>query len=47
MIGDRLSTDIATAAAAGMESAFVLTGETTSPMAAELEANGAPTWVLR
>ena len=46
MIGDRLSTDIAMAAAAGMDSALVLTGETTPAMAAELDANGAPTWVL-
>src|SRR4051794_5916328 len=43
MIGDRLSTDIAMVAAAGMDSALVLTGETTPAMAAELDANGAPT----
>ena len=36
MIGDRLSTDIAMAAAAGMDSALVLTGETTPTMAADL-----------
>ena len=46
MIGDRLSTDIAMAAAAGMDSALVLTGETTPKMAAELSADEAPTWIL-
>jgi HAD superfamily hydrolase (TIGR01450 family) len=46
MIGDRLSTDIAMAAAAGMDSALVLTGETTAEMAAELSPEAAPTWVL-
>jgi HAD superfamily hydrolase (TIGR01450 family) len=46
MVGDRMSTDIAMAAAAGMDSALVLTGETTTAMAAELPAEGAPTWVL-
>ena len=46
MIGDRLSTDIAMAAAAGMDSALVLTGETTPEMAAELAPDAAPTWVL-
>ena len=46
MIGDRLSTDIAMAAAAGMDSALVLTGETTPEMAAALTADAAPTWVL-
>ena len=46
MIGDRLSTDIAMAAAAGMDSALVLTGETTPEMAAALAADAAPTWVL-
>ena len=46
MIGDRLSTDIAMAAAAGMDSALVLTGETTPAMAAELPPDAAPTWVL-
>jgi HAD superfamily hydrolase (TIGR01450 family) len=46
MIGDRLSTDIAMATAAGMDSALVLTGETTPAMAAELPPDGAPTWIL-
>ena len=46
MIGDRLSTDIAMAAAAGMDSALVLTGETTPEMAAALSPDAAPTWVL-
>ena len=46
MIGDRLSTDIAMAATAGMDSALVLTGETTPEMAATLSPDTAPTWVL-
>lgn len=46
MIGDRLSTDIAMAATAGMDSALVLTGETTPEMAARLPRDGAPTWIL-
>jgi len=46
MIGDRVSTDIAMAAAGGMDSALVLTGETTPEMAAALTADAAPTWVL-
>ena len=46
MIGDRLSTDIAMAASAGMDSALVLTGETTPEMAAALDPDGAPTWIL-
>jgi ribonucleotide monophosphatase NagD (HAD superfamily) len=46
MIGDRLSTDIAMAAAAGMDSALVLTGETTPEMAAAIAPDEAPTWVL-
>ena len=46
MIGDRLSTDIAMAAHGGMDSALVLTGETTPEMAARLPQNGAPTWIL-
>ena len=46
MIGDRLSTDIAMAAKGGMDSALVLTGETTPEMAARLPQNGAPTWIL-
>ena len=46
MIGDRLSTDIAMAATGGMDSALVLTGETTPEMAARLPEDGAPTWIL-
>ena len=46
MVGDRLSTDIAMAATAGMDSALVLTGETTPEMAARLPQDGAPTWIL-
>jgi HAD superfamily hydrolase (TIGR01450 family) len=46
IVGDRVSTDIAMAAAGGMDSALVLTGETTPAMAAELPRDGAPTWVL-
>jgi HAD superfamily hydrolase (TIGR01450 family) len=46
MVGDRLSTDIAMAARAGMDSALVLTGETTPGKAAALDPAGAPTWVL-
>jgi HAD superfamily hydrolase (TIGR01450 family) len=46
MVGDRLYTDIAMAARAGMDSALVLTGETTPEMAATLTADTAPTWVL-
>jgi len=46
MIGDRLSTDIAMAATAGMDSALVLTGETTPEMAARLPQDGPPTWIL-
>jgi ribonucleotide monophosphatase NagD (HAD superfamily) len=46
MVGDRLSTDIAMAARAGMDSALVLTGETTPAMAADLPPDAAPTWVI-
>lgn len=46
MIGDRLSTDIVMAVAAGMDSALVLTGETTPAMAAALPPDAVPTWVL-
>src|SRR6478735_1437076 len=45
MTGDRLSTDIAMAVASGMDSALVLTGETTLPMLAAADIR--PTWVLR
>lgn len=46
MVGDRLATDVAMAAAAGMDSALVLTGETTPAMAARLTGPEAPTWIL-
>jgi HAD superfamily hydrolase (TIGR01450 family) len=55
MVGDRLSTDIAMAVAGGMDSALVLTGETTANAAAALHADGwaagdgsraVPTWVI-
>ena len=46
MVGDRVSTDIAMAARAGMDSALVLTGETTPEMAAALDGDVTPTWVL-
>lgn len=45
MVGDRLSTDIAMGIAAGMDSALVLTGETTLPMLAASDRR--PTWVLQ
>ncbi len=44
MVGDRLSTDIAMGLAAGMDSALVLTGETTLPMLAAADIR--PTWVV-
>jgi HAD superfamily hydrolase (TIGR01450 family) len=46
IVGDRVSTDIAMAAAGGLDSALVLTGETTPAMAAELPRDSAPTWIL-
>ena len=46
MIGDRLSTDIRMAQNAGMDSALVLTGETTPELLAQLGAAEQPTWVL-
>jgi len=46
VIGDRLSTDIAMAVAAGIDSALVLTGETTPAMAADLSPDVVPTWIL-
>jgi HAD superfamily hydrolase (TIGR01450 family) len=46
VVGDRLSTDIAMGAAAGMDTALVLTGETTPTMAAALDPRDGPTWVL-
>ena len=47
MVGDRLSTDIAMAQAAGMDSALVLTGENTLEDVAALPPAQRPTWVLR
>lgn len=46
MVGDRLSTDIRMAIDAGMTSALVLTGETSSEMLAGLDRDARPTWVL-
>jgi HAD superfamily hydrolase (TIGR01450 family) len=46
MVGDRLSTDIRMALNAGMDSALVLTGETTATTLARLDAAEQPTWVL-
>ena len=45
MVGDRLSTDIAMGVAAGMDTALVLTGETTLSMLSESDLR--PTYVLR
>jgi HAD superfamily hydrolase (TIGR01450 family) len=46
MTGDRLSTDIRMAEAAGMPSALVLTGETTAEALAAEPPERRPTWVL-
>ncbi|MFT4288039.1 HAD-IIA family hydrolase [Nocardioides sp.] len=46
MVGDRLYTDIAMAVDAGLDSALVLTGESTEEMVAALPARRRPTWVL-
>lgn len=46
MVGDRLYTDIAMAVAAGIDSALVLTGETTPEMLADLAPEHRPTFVL-
>lgn len=46
MVGDRLSTDIGMAIKAGMDSAVVLTGETTVSMLATAPPDHRPTWVL-
>jgi phosphoglycolate/pyridoxal phosphate phosphatase family enzyme len=46
MVGDRLYTDIAMAVAAGIDSALVLTGETTPEMLADLGPEHRPTFVL-
>jgi HAD superfamily hydrolase (TIGR01450 family) len=46
MVGDRLHTDIAMAADAGIDSALVLTGEATAEMAGLLPPERRPTFVL-
>lgn len=46
MVGDRLTTDIRMANAAGMASALVLTGETTQAMLAAIPRESSPTYVL-
>ncbi|WP_420121298.1 HAD-IIA family hydrolase [Nakamurella sp.] len=46
MVGDRVSTDIAMARVAGMDSALVLSGDTTSAAAQALGPQDAPTWVV-
>ena len=46
MVGDRLQTDIAMAAAAGVDSALVLTGESTRASVATVPAELRPTYVL-
>lgn len=46
MVGDRLSTDVATGVAAGCDTALVLTGDSTAQEAAALPAEERPTYVL-
>lgn len=46
MVGDRLYTDIAMAVDAGVDSALVLTGESTAEMVRSLPAERRPTYVL-
>ena len=46
MVGDRMNTDIAMAADAGIDSALVLTGDATAEMAALLPLERQPTFVL-
>lgn len=46
MVGDRVSTDIAMARVAGMDSALVLSGDTTAALARALDRHEAPTWVV-
>ena len=46
MIGDRLSTDIAMAVRAGMDSALVLTGEATLADVVALPEDMHPTYVI-
>jgi phosphoglycolate/pyridoxal phosphate phosphatase family enzyme len=47
MVGDRLYTDIAMAVDAGLDSALVLTGESTEEMVDGLPPERRPTWVLQ
>jgi HAD superfamily hydrolase (TIGR01450 family) len=47
MVGDRLYTDIAMAVDAGIDSALVLTGETTEAMVDTVPSERRPTFVLR
>jgi HAD superfamily hydrolase (TIGR01450 family) len=46
MVGDRLYTDVAMAVDAGIDSALVLTGESTPAMVAALDPSRRPTYVL-
>ena len=46
MVGDRIYTDIAMGKAAGMDSALVLTGESTREMASSVPTEQQPTYVL-
>ena len=46
MVGDRLSTDIRMARAAGMASALVMTGDTTRATLDAAPPEDRPTWVL-
>lgn len=46
MVGDRLYTDIAMAVDAGIDSALVLTGESTMEMVSALAPARRPTWIL-
>lgn len=46
MVGDRLYTDVAMAVDAGVDSALVLTGESTRDMVASLPADRRPSYVL-
>ena len=46
MVGDRLYTDVAMAVDAGVDSALVLTGDSTADQVAELEPDRQPSYVL-
>ena len=46
MVGDRLYTDIAMAVDAGLDSALVLTGDSTRAMVESLPPERRPMWVL-